>query len=115
MVRVAANQGNIAFWAQARAEDACNDFYAATNALNSFCQREAEPDLDSTSNDEDDNDDEGGGVCRGPGSPRGKDASEEESSDQLWATTLSPHHVICKCVVGLRSTQPMNCFPELPN
>jgi hypothetical protein len=42
---VAANQGNIAFWVQARAEDVRDDFYAATNALNSLCQREAESDL----------------------------------------------------------------------
>jgi hypothetical protein len=79
MVRIAVNQGNIVFWAQACAEDARNDFYAATNALNSLCQCEAESDLDSMSDDDDDNDNEGGGVCRGPGSPRGKDKSEEES------------------------------------
>jgi hypothetical protein len=35
-VRVVANQGNIAFWVQARAEDAHDDFYAATNALTLF-------------------------------------------------------------------------------
>jgi hypothetical protein len=79
MVLVAVNQGNIAFWAQARAEDARDDFYTATNTLNSLCQREAESDLDSTFNNENDIDDEGGGVCRGPGSARGKDASEVES------------------------------------
>jgi hypothetical protein len=81
MVRVADNQGNIVFWVQARAEDARDEFYAATKALNSLCQREAESDLDSTSNNDNDNDNDndGGGDCRGPGSPRGKDASEEES------------------------------------
>jgi hypothetical protein len=79
MVHIAVNQGNIVFWAQARAEDARDDFYAATNALNSLCQCKAESDLDSTFGDDNDNDNEGGGVCRGPGSPRGKDPSEEES------------------------------------
>ncbi len=79
MAHVAVNQGNIAFWAQAHAEDARDDFYAATNALNSLCQRDAESDLDSMFDDDNDNDNEGGGVCRGPGSPRGKDTSEEES------------------------------------
>ena len=42
---MAANQGNTAFWMQAHAEDAHDDFYAATNVLNSLCQREAESDL----------------------------------------------------------------------
>ena len=56
---MAANQGNIAFWAQACAKDARDGFYAATNALNSLCQREAESDFDSTSND--DNEDENQG------------------------------------------------------
>ncbi len=79
MVPVAINQGNIAFWARACAEDARDDFYAATNALDSLRQREVESDLDSMFNNDDEDDDEGGGVCRGPGSPRGKDASEEES------------------------------------
>ncbi len=62
MVRVAVNQGNIAFWAQACAEDAHDDFYTTTNALNSLRQCEAESDLDSTSDDDDDNDDEGEGF-----------------------------------------------------
>ncbi len=62
MVRVAINQGNIAFWAHACAEDACDDFFAATNALNSLCQCEAESDLDSKSNNDDDDDNEGEGF-----------------------------------------------------
>jgi hypothetical protein len=44
-VRMATNQGNIAFWAQAHAKDVHDDFYAATNTSNSLCQREAESDL----------------------------------------------------------------------
>ncbi len=58
---MADNQGNIAFWAQARAEDARDDFYAVTNALDldSLCQCEAESDFDSTSDNDDKDDDEG--------------------------------------------------------
>ncbi len=58
-VCVAANQGNIAFWAQARAEGARDDFYAATNALNSLCQCEAESDFGSTSKNDNKDDNEG--------------------------------------------------------
>jgi hypothetical protein len=58
-VCVAANQGNIAFWAQACAKDARDGFYAATNALNSLCQHEAESDFDSTSGNDDKDDNEG--------------------------------------------------------
>jgi hypothetical protein len=57
-VHVAANQGNIAFWAQARAEDVRDGFYATTNALNSLRQREAESDFDSTSDNDNKDDDE---------------------------------------------------------
>jgi hypothetical protein len=45
MVQVALNQGNIAFWAQVRAEDACDEFYFATNSLSSLRQHEAELEL----------------------------------------------------------------------
>jgi hypothetical protein len=44
-VHVAANQGNIAFWAQAHAKDVHDNFYATTNALNSLHQQEAESDF----------------------------------------------------------------------
>jgi hypothetical protein len=62
MVRVALSQSNIAFWAQACAEDAHDDFYTTTNALNFLCQREAKLDSDSTSDDDDDDDNEGEGF-----------------------------------------------------
>ncbi len=37
MVQVALNQGNLAFWAQVRAEDARDEFYFAINLLSSLC------------------------------------------------------------------------------
>jgi hypothetical protein len=45
MVQVVLNQGNIAFWAQNCAEDACDEFYFATNSLSSLRRREAELEL----------------------------------------------------------------------
>jgi hypothetical protein len=67
MVRVALSQGNIAFWAQACAEDARDEFYTATNALNFLRQREAESDSDSMSDNDNENDNEGEGFVGAQG------------------------------------------------
>jgi hypothetical protein len=45
MVQVALNQGNIAFWAQVRVEDARDEFYFTTNFLFSLRRREVELEL----------------------------------------------------------------------
>jgi hypothetical protein len=114
-VRVAANQGNIAFLAQAHAKDARDDFYAATNALNSLCQCEAESDFDSTSKDDDKDDDEreefvGAKGVQGVRAQQKKKVKIDCGPQHSLRITSS-----ASVWSGWHSTQPRYCFPESSN